>query len=238
MINIIPFYSSSKGNLFLVQNEETKILLECGINEKEIRKLLNNKKVLISDLNGCLVSHAHNDHALSVEYILEYTNVYSTLELKNKYNKVVEIKPLNPFNIKTIKILPIPIEHGKTENNGFIFKDKDNCIFFGTDFSLMEHNLINFAFNKIYIECNWDDYKIDEILKLKDNEEKAKYLRQISTHMSVNNCKTHLRRMNLTKCEEICLLHASQFLINQEKVKKEFEKEFKIKTYFAKIKNN
>jgi hypothetical protein len=48
--------------------------------------------------------------------------------------------------------------------------------------------------------------------------------------MSKENCKEHLRNMDLSKCEEIYLLHSSKFLINAFETKNEFEKEFKIKT--------
>ena len=47
---------------------------------------------------------------------------------------------------------------------------------------------------------------------------------------------TELEKMNLEKCKEIVLLHPSAFLINKELVKQEFERKFKIKTYFAKEK--
>ena len=156
--------------------------------------------------------------------------------MHTKYNDVIAMSILTPFKIGTIKILPIPIEHGKTENNAFVFMDKDSCVFFGTDFSLMSQNVGNFQFKKIYIESNYDDELLQSALDNENDEYKLKHIRQVSTHMSKENCKLHLRNMNLSNCKEIVLLHPSAFLIGKEKTKKEFEQEFRIKTYFAKEK--
>ena len=236
MLNIKCFASSSKGNLYLLENEETRILLECGLEKKEISKYLRYNNLLITDINSCIISHVHQDHSMSVEWVKEYIQVYSTHEMHTKYDDVIAMSILSPFKIGTIKILPIPIEHGKTENNAFVFMDKDNCIFFATDFSLMSQNVSNFKFSKIFLEANYDDELLQRALDNENDEYKLKHIRQVSTHMSKENCKLHLRNMDLSNCKEIILLHPSAFLIGKEKTKKEFEQEFRIKTYFAKEK--
>lgn len=236
MLNLKCFASSSKGNLYLLENEETKILIECGMESKYIKSLLRANGLIITDLNACLITHIHSDHSLSVEWVKEYIQVYSTHEHHNKDNDVIGMSILTPFKIGTIKILPIPIEHGRTENNAFVFMDKDDCIFFATDFSLMEQNVSNFKFKKIFIECNYDDFLLQNALDNENDEFKLKHIRQVSTHMSKENCKLHLKNMNLSQCKEIVLLHPSAFLISKEKTKQEFEQEFKIKTYFAREK--
>lgn len=236
MLNIKCFASSSKGNLYLLENEETRILLECGVEKKEIIRYLRYNNLLITDLNACIISHGHQDHCISVEWVKEYIQVYSTHEMHTKYDDVIAMSILSPFKIGTIKILPIPIEHGKTENNAFVFMDKDNCIFFATDFSLMSQNVSNFNFKKIFLEANYDDELLQRALDNENDEYKLKHIRQVSTHMSKENCKLHLRNMDLSNCKEIILLHPSAFLIGKEKTKKEFEQEFRIKTYFAKEK--
>ena len=235
MIKLTPYASSSKGNLYLLQNENTNILLECGVADKEIRKYLRGNGLMITDINCCLVTHCHTDHSLSIDYISDYIAVYSTKENKTKHFQINEIEPKSIFKLGTIKVLAIPVEHGKTENLAFVFMDKESCVLFATDFSLMQQNVSNFKFDKIYIECNYDDEKLQEVLD-SGEDNYLKHVRQVSTHMSKNNCILHLEKMNLEKCKEIVLLHPSAFLINKELVKQEFERKFKIKTYFAKEK--
>lgn len=238
MIKITSFASSSEGNLYLLVSGKTKILLEAGVEKKKIRDYLLKENLMISELDGCIISHNHGDHSLSVEYVSDYIDTYVTMELFEKFENLHKICPKKPFKIGNVKILPIPIEHGEKENNAFVFMDKDSCVFFATDFSLMSQNVSNFKFDRIYIECNYDDIHIEHILEdsaYKD-ERRMKYIRQVSTHMSKENCKKHLRKMNLSNCKEIVLLHPSAFLISKENTKKEFEKEFKIKTTFAEVK--
>lgn len=232
MLKMTTFASGSDGNMFLLENEETKIMVECGLDKTIIRKNLSSKNLLLTDLDCCLVSHFHQDHCKSIDYIMEYIDVYSNHEVaKNKGVKV--LKPLETFNVGTISILPIIVEHGSAENYAYIFKDKkdNDKLFFGTDFSLMKQNVSKIGFSKIFIELNYDDTMMKEILNNEDEKIRNKFVRQISTHMSKENCKEHLRHMNLTKCEEIHLLHCSKFLLNKKNVQEEFEQEFKVKIF-------
>lgn len=237
MLDIYAFASSSKGNMYLVKNENTNILLECGLNEKNIRKLLVEQGITLLDVDGCLVTHIHNDHAMSIDYVSQYVDVYSNINVYNHYKNIKYVEPKKPFKINTIKIIPILVNHGMVDNYAYVFLDKNSCIFFGTDFSLMEQNLSNFKFDKVYIECNYDDKEVQSILDSGvEDDKRKKYIRQISTHMSKANCIKHLKMMNLSKCKEIVLLHASEFLISHKKTCEEFERIFRIHTTFAKEK--
>ena len=235
MIEIVDFASSSKGNCYLVRNEETIILLECGVDKKSLLKYLMGMGINIAQINACLTTHSHTDHSLIVDYVSDYIDTYGTRELHNKYNNIIELESKKPIRIGTIKVLPISVEHASCENNAFIFLDKDSTIFFGTDFSLMEQNVSNFAFDKIYIECNYNDELLDMTLKEND-EQNYKYIRQVSAHLSSSNCILHLKHFNLSKCKEIVLLHPSSFLIGKKKTIEEFEATFNIPTRFAKEK--
>ena len=59
MMDIKCYASSSKGNLYLLYNEETKIMLECGMDTKYIKGVLRADGLLITDLNACIISHWH-----------------------------------------------------------------------------------------------------------------------------------------------------------------------------------
>lgn len=59
MINIIGFASSSSGNLFVVQNEDTNILLEAGLQKKDIMRCISSVDLMIIDFSACIISHAH-----------------------------------------------------------------------------------------------------------------------------------------------------------------------------------
>lgn len=231
MLEIKPYYSGSSGNLYLLYNNETKILLECGVQPKTIRKCLSDSGLMIADLDGCVITHYHGDHALSVDYVSDYVDTYGTKQLKDKYKKVIEIKPNRIFKISTIQFYPIKVEHGNAENNAFIIMDKESCIFFGTDFSLMLDKIEN-PFDKVYIECNYQENELNISLQNIDDTMHEKYLRQISTHLSLENCIEHLKHFNLSKCKEIVLIHCSsnKYLLNKQYAEKRIESIFNIKT--------
>lgn len=56
MIEIKPLASSSKGNCYLISDNTTKIMIECGITIDRIRKGGDYK---LSEIKACLISHEH-----------------------------------------------------------------------------------------------------------------------------------------------------------------------------------
>ena len=60
--------SSSTGNAYIVSDNDTRILLECGVSHKKLQKLSG---FSLSEFQACLVSHEHKDHAKSVQELIE-----------------------------------------------------------------------------------------------------------------------------------------------------------------------
>lgn len=60
MITIKSYGSGSKGNLYLVKNKDTNIVLECGLELGVIRAMLIENNLQYNDINGCITSHCHN----------------------------------------------------------------------------------------------------------------------------------------------------------------------------------
>ena len=76
MVEITCFKNGSSGNCYLIKNEDTKILLECGIKYNQIVKnLLIYENCYIKDCQACIVTHEHGDHCLDVVKVSEKINV-------------------------------------------------------------------------------------------------------------------------------------------------------------------
>jgi len=71
-MNIKTIASGSKGNCYIVEHEGERLILECGVKLDDIRKALDFD---FSNVAGCLISHEHKDHALSVEKLLRNTPI-------------------------------------------------------------------------------------------------------------------------------------------------------------------
>lgn len=79
-IKIAVVGTGSKGNAYLVQIEDSKLLLDAGMPAAKVRKFNNNK---LADIDAMLVTHAHNDHSA---FMQEFMNmgvrlIYSTDEI-------------------------------------------------------------------------------------------------------------------------------------------------------------
>ena len=59
MIKVVA--TGSRGNFYIVETKDEILLLECGIQIKDIKKSLNFD---LSKVKGCLLTHSHNDHLL------------------------------------------------------------------------------------------------------------------------------------------------------------------------------
>ena len=59
MFTFCSLYSGSSGNCYLVQSENTKILVDAGESSKKISEGLESINVNPSDINAILVTHEH-----------------------------------------------------------------------------------------------------------------------------------------------------------------------------------
>ena len=60
MIKIKSYGSGSSGNCYFLTNNQTNIILECGIGLEAIKAMLNENNIEYKDINACITSHCHN----------------------------------------------------------------------------------------------------------------------------------------------------------------------------------
>lgn len=243
MISIEVFNSGSKGNMYLVENENTKILLECGVpKEKIIRTLWKERKMNVARLDACLVSHFHKDHAESIEYVSEYIDTYGNEQIIEKFTNanVKKIENQQVLKIGSIRIKVINVYHGEAINTAFIFRDNDNTVFWGTDFSKMSSDLSKIKFNNIYIEINYIENKLNKLIEYYSSKEHYdegklhKLKRQINTHMSLENViNVFLKNWDLSECEKIVAIHISDEVADKNILKSTMENNFNVPFYCA-----
>lgn len=210
-MNIKAITTGSSGNLYLINTiNNNKYLLECGLDEKTIRKHLFNRNDYINEYKGCFISHIHSDHSESAKWVKKYMPIYSNYEVAEKLN-VDYLKPNKAREFEDFSIMPFIVEHGNVENYGYIFKDKLSKVLFITDFAGFEDNISNIEFTEIFIECNWTRELMEEALeRTKDTPEYKKYERQFNTHCGLSLLMELLPQLNLSKCKQIHLIHASK----------------------------
>lgn len=223
-MEIAVLASGSSGNCYKVSDGHTSLLLECGIPFKEIQKKLNFQ---LHEIDACLVSHEHQDHAKAVKELLKCgIEVCMSTGTANMFDcdllKITTVEPLQQFKVGTFEILPFSTEHDVAEPIGFliystVIKEK---LLFATDTYYVRYRFS--GLNYIMVECN---YVLDI---LKRNVEAglvpvAHKNRLLQSHFELGNVKKFLQSNDLSKVQEIWLLHLSDGNSDAERFKREIQ---------------
>lgn len=203
------FASSSKGNAYIVSDGESRILLDCGLNRKKLLQAVGS----LVGLNGCLVSHEHKDHAGCADKLLaDMVPVYMTrgtaeaLELPDSLMELAhEIKAGEQFSVGTIDILPFETFHDAAEPVGFCMQSRidGEILVYAIDTVNLPYQFP--GVNVLAVEANFEQARLDRCEKM---PEKVRH-RIANTHMEIDMLCGILRRMDLSRCREIHLMHLS-----------------------------
>jgi phosphoribosyl 1,2-cyclic phosphodiesterase len=134
MLNIHFLGSGSKGNAALICYDKTRILLDCGFTNKEIKYRFEKVGCFIDDLSAVLISHEHRDHIVSLPFFArqESLPIYATQKtmsamrfgVKSKCQRMA-IKPGVSFKIDQIEICPFSTSHDARDPVGYLFNLPD-----------------------------------------------------------------------------------------------------------------
>jgi len=219
--------SNSKGNAYLLESKTDSLLIECGVRFQQIKQALDWN---INKLVGCIVTHGHGDHACGVRD-LTYAgiNVYATggtceeLIIKWKANPH-RIKPRHtelPFSLGPFRIIAFKTIHDTKEPCGFLIHHAEcGVVLFLTD---TVYSPFTFkGLNNIIVEANYCDEILEE-RRINGNTVEAVRDRVIESHMSLKNCKDLLAANDLSKVNNIVLIHLSDGHSHAARFKREVE---------------
>lgn len=211
--------TGSTGNCYLIDDGYTRLLIELGITFKQIQKALNYET---SKIAAALISHSHKDHCKGVQQALNASmNVYMSKatrdEIGVEHNRIKLFQNKETFKIGSLTILPFDVKHD-VENHGFlIVSDTGKRLLFATDtyyvkykFNGLTHLMIEVNYSDEILQENVDSGLIHPWL--------AKRIR--SSHFSLENVLEFLKANDLSKIEEIHLLHLSDSNSDEKMFKK------------------
>jgi phosphoribosyl 1,2-cyclic phosphodiesterase len=197
--------SSSAGNAYIVSDEDTRILLECGVSHNKLQKLSGFK---LSEFRACLVTHEHKDHAKSVQELIERgMEVYMSQGTAEalETDAVTLIEDQEQFNVGSLDVVPFTTFHDAAEPLGFLIKSRvdGDVLAFATDTVNLRYKFP--GLNILAIEANYDKAILERCEKM---PEKVRY-RISNAHMEIDILCDYLRSLDLSRCREIHLLHLS-----------------------------
>ena len=197
--------SSSAGNAYVVSDEETRVLLECGISHSKLQKLSGFK---LSEFQACLVTHEHKDHAKAVEELISRG---MTVYMSQGTAEALEIEGaelmehMEQFSVGSLDIVPFATFHDAKEPLGFLIKSRvdGDVLAFATDTVNLRYKFP--GLNILAIEANYDKNILERCERM---PEKIRH-RITNSHMEIDTLCDYLRSLDLSQCREIHLLHLS-----------------------------
>jgi len=215
MINIKTIASGSSGNAYLIDDGHSQLLLECGIKYRDIQIALNFDT---KNIVGCLISHEHKDHTKGLKDVLRAgINCYmsqGTAEAEGiEHHRIKTVEARKNFTIGDWKVMPFEVEHDVNEPFGYLIMNKQGeKLLFATDTYYVRYKFKEL--NYIMIECNYSLAILEDNIN-NGRVHPAMKNRLIKSHFSLENVIEFLKVNDMSKVEEIHLLHLSDTNSNE-----------------------
>jgi len=209
VIEIKTISTGSKGNAYIVSDGITPLLLECGITYRDIQRAFDFK---MSQVAGCLLTHEHKDHCKSINDVLKAgIDVYMSSGTKEaigiEHHRVRTVQSKKQFKLGTWTILPFDTEHDVSEPIGYLLANKQgDKLLFATDTYFIKYRFAGLT--HLMIEANYDMGILNENIA-SGRVPAVMKKRLMKSHFSLDNVKEFLRSNDLSKVQEIWLLHLS-----------------------------
>lgn len=196
--------SGSKGNCYVIQDNEEALILEAGVSLSAVKQELgfNTSKVA-----GCLVTHSHGDHSGKAKDFEQVFELFTHKEVidEKKLVRSKEYKSLTAFMAGNFKILPFPLVHDVACYGFVISHKKFGKLLFITDSSDCQYAFPNT--NHMLIECNYSHEALIE--SVKNGLHKSVAERVKKTHMELRTTEKVISQCGLESLYNIVLIHLS-----------------------------
>lgn len=224
--------SGSSGNVTLISDGDTALLLDAGISIKELER---GSGFTLSCVSACLVTHEHQDHSKACKDLVKRgIDVYAsagTLQALNaeghRYKPVVAMKE---FIVGSFVIMGFGVKHDAAEPLGYLIYSQhtlEKAVYF------VDTAYVKEKFNGIHyfiVECNHGE---QELRGSVDRGVIAPELaaRIARNHFSLERLLKFLKANDLSRTKEIHLVHLSDNNSNEERFKREVQRLTGVEVY-------
>ena len=208
-MRLIVIGSSSAGNAYALDAGDEILLIEADVRMREVKKMIDFR---LGDVKGCLVTHAHGDHArYAGEYARHGVTVYCNEDVAEKkklpYGRHVVVKTGKTMSIGRFRVAPFELHHD-VPCCGYLVRHEDmGTLCFITDTYKMgmfikdiDHWLIEANYDDRILKANVEDGKID----------RAQANRLMLSHLSLDNTIQYLKMCEADRSKTITLCHLSE----------------------------
>ena len=207
--------SGSKGNSTFIESNNTRILIDAGINYTRIKKSLEKINIDPYTIDGIIITHTHSDHIGGLASVIKKLDipVFIKEELKSEIKKIIPESNIITIEDDTFSIKGLDIEIINASHDvpafGFIIGDGKKRILYLTDTGYINRKYYKTSENldAYIIESNHDEKMLMEgpypyILKQRVISDKG--------HLSNRYTGKYLNKTIGNKTKYIFLAHLSE----------------------------
>lgn len=210
--------SGSSGNAIYISNNNTKILIDAGINSKQLILRLEKIGINPKEIDGICLSHEHSDHTNGVRIFHKKfkTPIFSnngTFEGYKKISKNNEVffnifETSSVFKIGDIDIESFSIPHDAMDPVGFLISNNQKKIGIVTDIGMSTPLVIQKlrGCEIIVIEANYDDDLLNDAPRPWNLK---KRIRSRQGHLSNTEAAQLISDCNTDSLKRVILAHLS-----------------------------
>lgn len=214
MIDVKCLASGSAGNSYAVDDGESVLLLEAGIQKN---KILSGYADRLARVAGCLVTHEHTDHAKAAVQLTDCgIDVYASQGTLDAIRPTPTLRSYRfhtlharkPAQVGSWAVIPWEAQHDAAEPLGFLLYSRHTKerLLFATDTYYIPNRFPQLDY--IMVECNYDMSILLRNIAEGVTPESLK-TRLYQSHFSLDNVRAFLTANDLRRVQHIYLLHVS-----------------------------
>ena len=203
--------SGSSGNAYRVSDGVSTLLLDAGIPYSEIQSALHYRT---SELTAVLITHSHKDHSkaaaeIAARGVCVYLSRGTADACKLIGHRLKIVEALKEITVGSFNVLPFDVQHDAPEPLGFLITSRttrEKLLYF-TDTYYLKYTFRGLT--HIIGECNYSPALVDR--SIEEGRIPAELAtRLMKSHMSIDRFEDFLRANDMSKLEEIYLVHLSE----------------------------
>ena len=199
--------SGSRGNATLIKHHDHLVLVDMGINKKELIASLTKHGLSFDDIEAVFFTHEHTDHLKGRGFFKDISKIYAsygTTEVLEDH----ELEAYKTYDIAGFKVTPVDVSHDAYRPLGFIFEVDDEKLVYITDTGYMIEETLELSKNADYyiFESNHD---VNKLLRTSRPESLKQRILGDTGHLSNYDSAHYMTQMIGPKTKEIYLAHIS-----------------------------
>lgn len=221
-MHLTSIASSSSGNATLVHNQDTAIIIDCGVSVKSVLE-----KTGLTKFDAIFVTHEHSDHVKGVGPLGRktkspiYVNPYVRVHKPQFFEKcaTVDIVESNSYSVGSMTITPFSTKHDAIQALGFVIEDTSGKFGYITDTGCISKTMKEalIGCNSILLECDYDEELLNSYegytIELKER------IKSPFGHLSTQQALEFIESVGIDTLNKVIIGHLSHNTNSPEKVR-------------------